>query len=114
MDRMFQARQLLIYFTSDEGDALERLTDLLERAAQGLMAPKCHSRAACQHAKTFVQALVHTGGNRKQASRLLGVSYKTLLQKIRDCGLEPSTIVDLSGSEPKLLRAGKGDPRPFQ
>ena len=31
-----------------------------------------------------------------------------------NCGLEPSTIVDLSGSAPLLLRAGKGDPRPFQ
>ena len=31
-----------------------------------------------------------------------------------NCGLEPSTIVDLSGSAPQLLRAGKGDPRPFQ
>lgn len=31
-----------------------------------------------------------------------------------NCGLEPSTIVDLSGDVPKLLRAGKGDPRPFQ
>jgi tRNA threonylcarbamoyl adenosine modification protein (Sua5/YciO/YrdC/YwlC family) len=31
-----------------------------------------------------------------------------------NCGLEPSTIVDLSGDAPKLLRAGKGDPRPFQ
>ena len=31
-----------------------------------------------------------------------------------NCGLEPSTIVDLSGSTPQLLRAGKGDPRPFQ
>jgi tRNA threonylcarbamoyl adenosine modification protein (Sua5/YciO/YrdC/YwlC family) len=31
-----------------------------------------------------------------------------------NCGFEPSTIVDLSGEEPKLLRAGKGDPRPFQ
>ncbi len=31
-----------------------------------------------------------------------------------NCGLEPSTIVDLSGKEPELLRAGKGDPRPFQ
>ncbi|MGQ0385310.1 MAG: L-threonylcarbamoyladenylate synthase [Gammaproteobacteria bacterium] len=29
------------------------------------------------------------------------------------CGLEPSTIVDLSGDAPKLIRAGKGDPRPF-
>lgn len=31
-----------------------------------------------------------------------------------NCGLEPSTIVDLSGDAAKLLRAGKGDPRPFQ
>jgi tRNA threonylcarbamoyl adenosine modification protein (Sua5/YciO/YrdC/YwlC family) len=31
-----------------------------------------------------------------------------------NCGLEPSTIVDLSGKQPELLRAGKGDPRPFQ
>lgn len=31
-----------------------------------------------------------------------------------NCGLEPSTIVDLSGETPRLLRAGKGDPRPFQ
>ncbi|MGH8202983.1 MAG: L-threonylcarbamoyladenylate synthase [Steroidobacteraceae bacterium] len=31
-----------------------------------------------------------------------------------NCGLEPSTIVDLSGAAPRLLRAGKGDPRPFQ
>jgi tRNA threonylcarbamoyl adenosine modification protein (Sua5/YciO/YrdC/YwlC family) len=31
-----------------------------------------------------------------------------------NCGLQPSTIVDLSGDAPRLLRAGKGDPRPFQ
>jgi tRNA threonylcarbamoyl adenosine modification protein (Sua5/YciO/YrdC/YwlC family) len=31
-----------------------------------------------------------------------------------NCGLEPSTIVDISGDAPKLLRAGKGDPRPFE
>jgi tRNA A37 threonylcarbamoyladenosine synthetase subunit TsaC/SUA5/YrdC len=31
-----------------------------------------------------------------------------------NCGLEPSTIVDLSGEAPRLLRAGKGDPKPFQ
>jgi tRNA threonylcarbamoyl adenosine modification protein (Sua5/YciO/YrdC/YwlC family) len=30
-----------------------------------------------------------------------------------NCGLEPSTIVDLSGEAPKLLRSGKGDARPF-
>ena len=31
-----------------------------------------------------------------------------------NCGIEPSTIVDLSADAPRLLRAGKGDPRPFQ
>lgn len=31
-----------------------------------------------------------------------------------NCGLEPSTIVDLSGDAPRVLRAGKGDAGPFQ
>lgn len=34
-------------------------------------------------------ALQHTNWNRKKAAALLGVSYKTLLQKIRGCGIEP-------------------------
>jgi DNA-binding NtrC family response regulator len=33
------------------------------------------------------QALLLTGWNRKHAARVLGVSYKTLLQKIRECEL---------------------------
>jgi len=39
---------------------------------------------------TIGRVLDHTNWNRKQAARLLGVSYKTLLQKIRGCGLEPN------------------------
>ena len=31
-----------------------------------------------------------------------------------NCGLEPTTVVDLTGSAPMVLRAGKGDPAPFQ
>ena len=31
-----------------------------------------------------------------------------------NCGLEPSTIVDLVGDQPVVLRAGKGNPAPFQ
>jgi tRNA threonylcarbamoyl adenosine modification protein (Sua5/YciO/YrdC/YwlC family) len=31
-----------------------------------------------------------------------------------NCGLEPTTVVDLAGPAPSVLRAGKGDPRPFQ
>jgi len=29
------------------------------------------------------------------------------------CGLEPTTVVDLSGEAPRVLRVGKGDPAPF-
>jgi two-component system response regulator AtoC len=48
-------------------------------------------RRAAQEAEreTIDRVLHHTQWNRKQAARLLRVSYKTLLQKIRDCGLEP-------------------------
>ena len=35
------------------------------------------------------RVLARTSWNRKRAARLLGVSYKTLLQKIRETGLEP-------------------------
>jgi tRNA threonylcarbamoyl adenosine modification protein (Sua5/YciO/YrdC/YwlC family) len=31
-----------------------------------------------------------------------------------NCGLEPTTVVDLSGDAPLVLRAGKGNPTPFQ
>ncbi|HSC46588.1 MAG TPA: L-threonylcarbamoyladenylate synthase [Gammaproteobacteria bacterium] len=29
------------------------------------------------------------------------------------CGFEPTTVVDLSGDAPRLLRTGRGDPAPF-
>ncbi|WP_200210359.1 L-threonylcarbamoyladenylate synthase [Micromonospora coerulea] len=31
-----------------------------------------------------------------------------------DCGLEPTTVVDLSGPEPEILRVGAGDPSRFE
>lgn len=31
-----------------------------------------------------------------------------------NCGFDPTTVVDLSGPAPTVIRAGKGDPRPFQ
>ena len=37
--------------------------------------------------ETIGHVLHMTNWNRKQAASILGVSYKTLLQKIRDCGL---------------------------
>ena len=38
--------------------------------------------------ETIERVLLRTSWNRKQAAKLLNVSYKTLLQKIRECGLE--------------------------
>jgi tRNA A37 threonylcarbamoyladenosine synthetase subunit TsaC/SUA5/YrdC len=31
-----------------------------------------------------------------------------------DCGTEPTTVVDLSGDEPEILRRGAGDPSRFE
>jgi tRNA threonylcarbamoyl adenosine modification protein (Sua5/YciO/YrdC/YwlC family) len=31
-----------------------------------------------------------------------------------DCGIEPTTVVDLSGDEPEILRVGAGDPSRFE
>jgi len=49
------------------------------------------SRRAAREAEreTIGRILRYTDWNRKQAANLLGISYKTLLQKIRGCGLEP-------------------------
>ena len=29
------------------------------------------------------------------------------------CGLEPTTVVDMEGDVPRVVRVGKGDPGPF-
>ncbi|QEL64721.1 putative translation factor YrdC/Sua5 [Oryzomicrobium terrae] len=29
------------------------------------------------------------------------------------CGVEPTTVIDLTGGRPELIRAGRGDPSPF-
>ncbi len=69
-----------------------RFTDLVDEmaATAGQVPLKEVGRRAAQQAEreTIDRMLHRTHWNRKQAARLLGVSYKTLLQKIRDCGLE--------------------------
>jgi two-component system response regulator AtoC len=46
-------------------------------------------RASLEVEREAIEVVLNqTGWNRKQAAKLLGVSYKTLLQKIRDCELE--------------------------
>jgi two-component system response regulator AtoC len=69
--------------------ALRALIEGLEESAGALPLREVGRRAAQEAEREAIdRVLHHTHWNRKQAARLLGVSYKTLLQKIRDCGLE--------------------------
>jgi two-component system response regulator AtoC len=69
--------------------ALDDVLDEVERSAGRLPLREVARRASLEaERETIERALYQSHWNRKQAARLLGVSYKTLLQKIRECGLE--------------------------
>jgi len=73
-----------------ESSSLEALLSELEATAGDLPLREVGARAALEAERHAIESvLFHTNWNRKQAARLLSVSYKTLLQKIRECGLEP-------------------------
>ncbi len=66
------------------------LLEEVEETAGDVPLKEVGRRASRQAEREAIeQVLFHTGWNRKQAAKLLGVSYKTLLQKIRESGLEP-------------------------
>jgi DNA-binding NtrC family response regulator len=70
--------------------ALRALLDEIEGSAGEVPLREVGRRAAQEAEREAIdRVLHHTHWNRKQAAKLLGVSYKTLLQKIRGCGLEP-------------------------
>ncbi len=64
------------------------IDDLAERAGD-LPLKEVGRLAALEAEKETIESiLARTSWNRKKAAALLSVSYKTLLQKIRECGLE--------------------------
>ena len=72
------------------GDALEALLDELAASAGELPLREVGRRASLEAEREAIgRVLEQTQWNRKRAASLLGVSYKTLLHKIRNCGLEP-------------------------
>jgi len=72
------------------GRELAHLIQEIEAQAGDIPLREVGRRVALEaERETIGRALQHTQWNRKRAARLLGVSYKTLLQKIRGCGLEP-------------------------
>ena len=68
--------------------AFEDLLRSVEASAGKVPLREVGRRAALEAERETIERVLHrTHWNRKQAARLLGVSYKTLLQKIRECGL---------------------------
>jgi len=72
------------------GESLRTLLDELEDKAGELPLREVGQLASREAEREVIdRVLLNTGWNRKQAARMLGVSYKTLLLKIRECGLQP-------------------------
>jgi transcriptional regulator with PAS, ATPase and Fis domain len=72
------------------GGSLRELVEEIERTAGELPLREVGRRVSLEAERlTIDRALQETHWNRKRAARMLGVSYKTLLLKIRECGLEP-------------------------
>jgi DNA-binding NtrC family response regulator len=70
--------------------SFEQLLEEVEQSAGDLSLREVGRRASQEAERRAIErALYHAQWNRKQAARMLGVSYKTLLLKIRECGLEP-------------------------
>jgi two-component system response regulator AtoC len=71
------------------GGSLRELIEEIERTAGELPLREVGRRVSLEAERlTIDRALQETHWNRKRAARMLGVSYKTLLLKIRECGLE--------------------------
>ncbi len=67
---------------------LQTLLDEIEETAGDVPLREVGRRVAQQAEREAIERVLrHTGWNRKQAAKLLNVSYKTLLQKIRETGL---------------------------
>ncbi|MCH2172277.1 sigma-54 dependent transcriptional regulator [Myxococcota bacterium] len=63
----------------------------MERTAGAIPLREVGKRVAREVERATIEhTLDRTEWNRKEAASLLGVSYKTLLQKIRACGVDPS------------------------
>jgi two-component system response regulator AtoC len=69
-------------------ERFEELLDEVEATAGEIPLREVGRRAALEAERATISAVLsRTDWNRRQAAELLGVSYKTLLQKIRLCGL---------------------------
>jgi two-component system response regulator AtoC len=86
-------QELLAHATRPSGDGeseLDRVLAELEATAGEVPLKEVGRRAAlAAEREAIARALYQTDWNRRRAAELLHVSYKTLLSKIRECGVEP-------------------------
>jgi two-component system response regulator AtoC len=76
------------YSAARAASAFESLLDEVEQSAGTLPLREVGRRASLEAERETIERVLHrTSWNRKQAARILGVSYKTLLLKIRECGI---------------------------
>jgi DNA-binding NtrC family response regulator len=74
---------------SERRAELDAILSEMEETAGDLPLREVGRRFAMEIEREAIQhVLKQTGWNRKQAASRLGVSYKTLLQKIRDCEVD--------------------------
>jgi DNA-binding NtrC family response regulator len=72
------------------GSRLRQLIDEIEATAGEISLREVGRRASSEAEREAIdRVLQRTNWNRKKAAQLLGVSYKTLLHKIRSSGIEP-------------------------
>jgi two-component system response regulator AtoC len=74
--------------TSSSRSSFQMLLEEVEQTAGDVPLREVGRRAALQAEREAIERILNrTSWNRKQAAKLLNVSYKTLLLKIRECGL---------------------------
>ena len=74
---------------SAKAEGFNQLLSEIEDTAGDIPLREVGKRVALEVEREAIEvALEQTGSNRKKAALLLGISYKTLLQKIRDCQVE--------------------------
>ena len=67
---------------------VERMVEELDPSQDGVSLRDIGKQAAREAEREALQRVLYqTNWNRKKAARILEVSYKTLLQKIKECGL---------------------------
>jgi two-component system response regulator AtoC len=73
---------------ADAGSAVDRIVEEVERGEVPVSLREIGRRAAREAEREALRKVLYrTNWNRKKAARILEVSYKTLLQKIKECGL---------------------------